>query len=91
MDGEFTENKKLELAGNIINKIKAEPSNMKHYASLYAVCKDLDDSPDKWRKTFLLKQYCAEQMRKGGINYEDANAVFRATLLLEARGLQFGL
>ena len=90
MDGEFTENKKLELAGNIINKIKAEPSNMKHYASLYAVCKDLDDSPDKWRKTFLLKQYCAEQMRKGGINYEDANAVFRATLLLEARGLQFG-
>lgn len=90
MDGEFTENKKLDLAENIINKIQAEPSNMKHYASLYAVCKDLADSPDKWRKTFLLKKYCAEQMRKGGINYDDANAVFRATLLLEARGLQFG-
>ena len=53
MDGEFTDNKKLDLADNIINKIQAEPSNMKHYASLYAVCKDLADSPDKWRKTFL--------------------------------------
>lgn len=90
MDGEFTENKKLDLAENIIHKIKVDPSNMKHYASLYAVCKDMNDAPEKWSKTFLLKQYCAAQMRRGGINYDDANAVFRATLLLEARGLQFG-
>ncbi|MGN0178819.1 MAG: phage terminase large subunit [Monoglobaceae bacterium] len=62
---------------------------MKHYASMYAVCKDMVDSPEKWCKTELLKLYCAEQMRKGGINYKDANAVFRATLLLEARGLRF--
>ncbi|MGN1083329.1 MAG: hypothetical protein ACI4SJ_07285, partial [Candidatus Avispirillum sp.] len=89
MDGEFTDSNKLRLAGNILKKIQAEPSNMKHYASMYAVCKDMVDSPEKWCKTELLKLYCAEQMRKGGINYKDANAVFRATLLLEARGLRF--
>lgn len=88
MDGEFTDNKKLDLAGNIIHEIKVNPSNMKHYSALYAVCKDMNDAPEKWRTTDVLKKYCVEQMRKGGMNFKDANAVFRSTLLLEARGLR---
>lgn len=89
IDGELVENKKLSLACNILEKIKSEPSNMKHYTALYSVCKGIGNCSEKWKYTALLKRYCTEQMRKGGVNQKDANAIFRATLLLEARCQRF--
>lgn len=77
------------VARTIIDRMRAEPSKLSHYTALYAACKDMENGVEKWRCTDTLKQYCAARIRERNPDSKTFNAIFRATLLLEAQGLRF--
>ena len=81
------EEKKTRIADNILTNIKAEPSAVRHYMAMYAVCEDMENSPAKWRYTGELKRYCAELLTHN--NSAEIMQLFRAVLLMEAKGLRF--
>lgn len=77
------------VAQNIIHCIEDDPWQQKHYRALYSACEAMENSSDKWNATAQLKKLCSLAMQSGYINTNDAGEIFRAVLLLEAKGLRF--
>ena len=84
--GEHTDRRYLDVAENILSRIKAEPENMKHYTAMYSVLSSMNNCAEKWRYSEVLKRYCTERIIQN--KSKDASSLFKAVLLLEAQGLR---
>lgn len=84
--GEHTDRRYLDVAENILSRIKAEPENMKHYTAMYSVLSSMNSCAEKWRYSEVLKRYCTERIIQN--KSKDASSLFKAVLLLEAQGLR---
>lgn len=83
---EAYEQSRLDMAAhNILDDMRANPSELRLYTALYSVLDKMRSCEKKWQYSLLLKRYCAERMSQGSV---EAGKIFKAVLLLEARGLR---